>query len=137
MRFANRRNIPASKVLRLPWEPWCETDVQLGMAAELHDHLLCTCGCGQWEKDAHDPLLKDKWKVDEDVCYVRRTLDEYVKRHEPASEVQLNVRLDRDGAAGPEDEYAALLVRHPSLAARKAHAEEDARGNDSQDEHEQ
>lgn len=100
------------------------------MAAELHDHLLCTCGCGQWEKDAHDPLLKDKWKVDETVCYVRRTLDQYVERHKPASEIQLTVRLDRDGTAGPEDEYAALLARHPSLAARQVHAEPDGAPDD-------
>jgi hypothetical protein len=124
-------------VLRLPWKPWCETDLQLGMAVDLHDHLLCTCGCGQWEKDAHNPLLKDKWRVDEDVCYVRRTLDAYVKDHEPASEVQLNVRLDRDGTDGPEDEYAALLARHPSLTARQAHTPPDGDADDGSDEREQ
>lgn len=105
-------------MLRLPWEPWCETDLLLGMAADLHDNLLCTCGCGQWEKDAHDPLLKDKWRIDEDVCYVRRTLDDYVKRNEPASEVQLSVHLSRDGSSGPADEYAALLERFPQLAKK-------------------
>lgn len=124
-------------MLRLPWKPWCETDIQLGMAVDLHDHLLCTCGCGQWEKDAHDPLLKDKWRVDEDVCYVRRTLDAYVKDHEPASEVRLTVRLDRDGTGGPEDEYAALVARHPSLAARNAPDQPNSRADGDGDEGEQ
>lgn len=100
------------------------------MAVDLHDNLLCTCGCGQWEKDAHDPLLKDKWRIDEDVCYVRRTLDTYVEQHKPASEIQLNVRLDRDGTAGPEDEYAALLARHPSLASRQVHTQPDRAPDD-------
>ena len=99
-------------MLRLPWRAWCDTDVMLGMAADLHDQLLCTCGCGQWEKDAHDPLLKDRWQVDQDVCFVRRTLDTYVEQHKPASEVLLSVRLRRDGDTGPADEYAALMARH-------------------------
>lgn len=105
-------------MLRLPWKPWCDTDLMLGMAADLHDQLLCSCGCGQWEKDAHDPLLKDRWRIDEDVCYVRRTLDDYVKRHEPASEVQLTVRLARDGDPAADDAYAQIMARHGAAFTR-------------------
>lgn len=84
----------------------------LGMAVDLHDHLICPCGCGQWEKDARDPLLKDRWRVIEEVCYVRRTLDAHTKEHEPAPDVQLSVRLDRTGDAATSD-YEDIRARFP------------------------
>ena len=100
-------------MLRLPWEAWGETDVMLGMAADLHDRLVCTCGCGQWEADAHDPDKADLWAVDHDVCYVRRAIDKYVKAHEPPNEAVLSVRLH----ASEESQKADAKARVEELRA--------------------
>lgn len=109
------------------------------MAADLHDRMICTCGCGQWEKDAHDPLNSDLWEVDHQTCYVRRAIDTYVKVAEPASDAVISVRLG-DGEHSGATEHEQLLARFPHLAeansaaARQADAQRNAPGDDGHQE---
>lgn len=120
------------KVLRLPWEEWGDTDIQLLMAADLHDRLVCSCGCGKWEADAHDPLKKHLWQVDTDVCYVRRALDEFVTLHEPSAETVLSIRLVTE-AAGAKSEYEAIRERFPERFGLPAARQTDAAVDDADD----
>lgn len=106
----------------------------LGMAAELHDRLVCSCGCGQWEADAHDPDKGDQWDVSTQTCYVRRAIDSYVKEFEPPADAVLSVRLVADRQEASRSEYEALVARFPgrfAAPAGPAVAEVDAARDDS------
>lgn len=87
----------------------------LAMAADLHDRMACTCGCGQWRKDAHDPDKKDRWQVDWETCYVRRAINDEVKATEPPEDAVMQVRLLPEGVTSAQDDYADLLARFPHL----------------------
>lgn len=110
------------KVLRLPWEEWGETDLMLLQAADLHDRLVCSCGCGQWEADAHDPLKKHLWQIEYDLCFVRRAINTFVEQHDLPDEAVLSIRLTSGDAEASKSDYEQLLERFPHLAARQAEA---------------
>ena len=106
------------------------------MAADLHDRLACSCGCGQWEKDAHDPEKKDQWHVWHDVCYVRRSIDAYVKAADPPNEAVISVRLLAPGEDAARSDYEDIIARFPerfgkSATTSGADAEVDASGDDA------
>ena len=85
----------------------------LAMAADLHDRLVCPCGCGQWEADAHDPEKKDQIVVDATTCYVRRALNDYEDAMKPGPDVVLSVRWVKDRADADRQAYLELVNRFP------------------------
>ena len=116
-------------MLRLPWDEWGETDVTLGMAAELHDQMLCPCGCGKWESEAHDPTVKDRVRVSAETCYVRQAIDEYTEKFKPGSDVLLSASILPEGHDAGRSDYEALRDRLGLPAPREAVAEGDAGGD--------
>jgi hypothetical protein len=108
----------------------------LGMAADLHDRLMCSCGCGQWEADAHDPATQDRWRVDYDVCYVRRAIDSFVKSEQPPNEAVLSVALqpadfDPKASGRAKVEELRAMMRAGSPTAAEPDHEIDGRGDDA------
>ena len=91
-------------------------------AADLHDRLVCGCGCGQWEADAHDPIKKHLWQIDYDVCFVRRAINTFVEKHEPPEEAVLSIRLATGEEGEVKSEYEQLLERFPDQLRRSSPA---------------
>ena len=91
----------------------------LGMAAELHDRMVCSCGCGQWRADARDPDKKDRWQVEWDTCFVRRAINAEVDATDPPKDAVMSVRLLPEGVTAGADEYAELMARFPALRQAK------------------
>lgn len=60
---------------------------------------MCSCGCGQWAEDAHDPDTNGWWEVDDSqICEAGAALDEWRKEHGERAEPGqlLHVHLSPD-----------------------------------------
>lgn len=63
-------------------EEWGDTDFLLTQARRKHDSLYCTCGCGQWAGESHDPANADQYVVEADgVCFAGEALAQWRRTH--------------------------------------------------------
>ncbi len=110
VRFANRRNLPPSRVLGLSWPEWGETDVALGLAAEDVDADRCGCGCGFPRSVAHDPSIRDRVVVDAERCMVRAEVEAFRKRDDPDPDMVIRIEILPEGQTRADSERSAYEV---------------------------
>ena len=100
--------MPPCKILGLPWPEWGETDCLLVAALAEFDALVCSCGCGVWAEDAHDP--ERRWVVDTVTCYAAKALAKYRDDEKPGVGVLLAVRPAVEGEVDTTEFNPALAA---------------------------
>src|SRR5690606_3061807 len=107
LRLARELHLPpCSRVLRLPFEAWCDTDLELFLALDQFDASLCSCGQPRavCRDDSH------RWQVVADVCGPSAALARFHADHKDdlPDGLMLGVRLLAPGET-PTDPLRALL----------------------------
>lgn len=60
---------------------WGETDFLLTGALDVHERMLCPCGCGQWSPECMDDATVGRWQPLVATCHARSALAEFEKDH--------------------------------------------------------
>ena len=114
--MGRRYSVPPTQQLQLPWKAWGEVDQVLTEALELYETRICSCGCGQWAAECHNPANKGRYRVDDTTCHARAAIEDWHKANPKASpSTLLTVQILPEGTS-PEDniraEMQAVRARH-------------------------